>query len=187
MVRIGQWKWSLLILLIFVALFSYTIFHPRKARLSSVENDNTLLQSAVGHYRPDFVLPDMTGKPHTVKEWEHDVLIVNFWATWCKPCRREIPMFTRLQATKRQFGLQFIGIAIDEKAAVDNFISDLEIPINYPILVGEDDAITIAKQYGDEFGILPYSVIIDRSGRIIYIQYGEFSRSEIEQQINPLL
>jgi len=188
---IGQWKrpqyvLSILIVLV-MSIGTYTVFHPNNHRPDSLVDQNTLLHSPVGQYRPGFVLPDIAGKLHNIDEWDTQVLIVNFWATWCKPCRREIPMFTQLQATKGQSGLQFIGIAIDEISAVNNFISDLGVPTNYPMLVGEDDAITIAKRYGNEFGILPYTVIIDRAGKIAYIQYGEFSRSEVEHQIIPLL
>ena len=181
-------QFILAIVVIIVAFFgTYTIFHTDKQQQGNTENHSTTLHSPIGQYRPEFVLPDITGKPHNIDEWDAQVLIVNFWATWCKPCRREIPMFTQLQTTKGKYGLQFIGIAIDEQSAVNNFISNLGVPVNYPMLVGEDDAINIAKRYGNEVGILPYSVIIDRDGRIAYIQYGEFSREEIEQQINPLL
>lgn len=177
------------ILIIFGAtLFGvYTVFYKDTQLIANSDQEDPPLPSPVGQHRPAFILPDMNGTPRNINEWDNKVLVVNFWATWCKPCRREIPLFTQLQTTKGPSGLQFIGVAIDEKSAVNDFIAELGTPMNYPTLIGEDDAITIAKQYGNEFGILPYTVIIDRNGQITYIQYGEFTRSEVEQEINTLL
>lgn len=191
--RAGRWKRpylvpATLIILVAASWGAYTIYSKNKQPINDDDAPVILLHNpAIGQHRPEFVLPDMSGTPRNIKEWDKQILIVNFWATWCKPCRREIPVFTQLQKSKGQLGLQFIGIAIDEKPAVSKFISELGTPVNYPMLVGEDDAITIAKKYGNEFGILPYSVIIDRAGQIAFIQYGEFSRSKVEQQINALL
>ena len=83
--------------------------------------------------------------------------------------------------------LQFIGVAIDDKSAIKDFISELGMPINYPTLIGNEDAIAIAKQFGNEFGVLPYTVIVDRSGHIDFIQYGEFPQDALEYEINTLL
>jgi len=176
---------GILAILIAILLGGYTLY--KYWQHANTAEPAPPLQSTIGHERPLFVLSDITGRPHNINEWDNHVVIINFWATWCKPCRREIPMFTQLQAARGAEGLQFIGIAIDEKTAVDDFISKLEIPVNYPMLAGEDDAITIAKQFGNEFGVLPYSVIIDRNRRIAFIQFGEFPKNEIEQQIDALL
>lgn len=135
--------------------------------------------------RPDFALPDLDGVVHTASEWNGKVLVVNFWATWCPPCQREIPTFIRLQETYRDEGLQFVGIAIDNPAKVRDYIDTLGII--YPTLVGDDPAITVAKQFGNRFGELPYTVFVDRNGRIAKVVRGEVSGADAENQIKALL
>ncbi|MFQ5488375.1 MAG: TlpA family protein disulfide reductase, partial [Gammaproteobacteria bacterium] len=115
------------------------------------------------------------------------ITIVNFWASWCQPCRREMPAFMRLQQAYGEQGVQFIGIALDERQAVQTFLEELEVAVNYPILVGDDEAIEIAKAYGNELGVLPYTVVVDRGGRIAHLQYGEMSAEEAEALIQSQL
>ena len=173
------------------AIFGITLgiyaFNKSTPQTNTGEDTDLSLQGPIGQYRPEFTLPDITGAPRHIREWDNRVVIVNFWATWCEPCRREIPVFIQLQASRSYPGLQFIGIAIDDKSAVEDYIDNLETPVNYPMLVGNDDAITISKKYGNAIGVLPYSVIIDRSGHIAYTKFGEFHRDDLEKQIQPLL
>jgi len=173
------------------AIFGITLgiyaFNKSTPQTNTGEDTDLSLQGPIGQYRPEFTLPDITGAPRHIREWDNQVVIVNFWATWCEPCRREIPVFIQLQASRSYPGLQFIGIAIDDKSAVEDYIDNLETPVNYPMLVGNDDAITISKKYGNAIGVLPYSVIIDRSGHIAYTKFGEFHRDDLEKQIQPLL
>jgi len=173
------------------AIFGITLgiyaFNKSTPQTNTGEDTDLSLQGPIGQYRPEFTLPDITGAPRHIREWDNRVVIVNFWATWCEPCRREIPVFIQLQASRSYPGLQFIGIAIDDKSAVEDYIDNLDTPVNYPMLVGNDDAITISKKYGNAIGVLPYSVIIDRSGHIAYTKFGEFHRDDLEKQIQPLL
>ncbi|HEY4732496.1 MAG TPA: TlpA disulfide reductase family protein [Gammaproteobacteria bacterium] len=173
------------------AIFGITLgiyaFNKSTPQTNTGEDTDLSLQGPISQYRPEFTLPDITGAPRHIREWDNRVVIVNFWATWCEPCRREIPVFIQLQASRSYPGLQFIGIAIDDKSAVEDYIDNLETPVNYPMLVGNDDAITISKKYGNAIGVLPYSVIIDRSGHIAYTKFGEFHRDDLEKQIQPLL
>ncbi len=142
-------------------------------------------QGMVQKHRPEFLLPDLDGKLHNIGEWDGKVVAVNFWATWCPPCRKEIPAFIELQDTYRLQGLQIIGIAIDEKEAVADYADTMGI--NYPILVGEQKAVDAAKDYGDRFGALPYTAIVDRQGNIVYIHRGEISRELAETKIKSVL
>src|SRR3972149_852909 len=173
------------------AIFGITLgiyaFNKSTPQTNTGEDTDLSLQGPIGQYRPEFPLPDITGAPRHIREWDNQVVIVNFWATWCEPCRREIPVFIQLQASRSYPGLQFIGIAIDDKGAVEHYIDNLDTPVNYPMLVGNDDAITISKKYGNAIGVLPYSVIIDRSGHIAYTKFGEFHRDDLEKQIQSLL
>lgn len=158
-------------------------------RLAQVAEESSAQSAAllVGRPRPEFSFPDLDGFPREVAEWDGRVLVVNFWASWCRPCRREIPAFTRLQARYGERGVQFIGIALDGRPAVQEFLADLEVAINYPILIGEDDAIDTARAYGNGLGVLPYTVLVDREGKIRHLQYGEMSEDQLEEQLQPLL
>jgi len=137
--------------------------------------------------RPPFELPDMQGVSRHIKTWDGKVLVVNFWATWCGPCLREIPAFVDLQKKYGDKGLQFVGVAFDDLEAIQGFTKTSKIQFNYPILIGEDDAMTIAAIYGNTIGALPYTVIIDRKGKIVHGQIGEISRRSVEDIIKPLL
>lgn len=132
-----------------------------------------------------FSLPDLDGVEHSISQWAGKVIVLNFWATWCPPCRKETPMFVELQEQWGPQGLQFVGIAIDEKSKVKDFVDTYGV--NYPVLIGVDDAIAIAKAYGNRFGALPYTVFIDRNGHIAHVQRGELPRETAEETIKSLL
>jgi peroxiredoxin len=133
----------------------------------------------------DFTLPDLDGKQHSFSEWDGKPRVLNFWATWCPPCRKETPMFVDMQEKYGQQGVQFIGVAIDELQKVQDFVDTFGV--NYPMLIGADNAVEIAKQYGNRFGALPYTVVINRQGTIVHAQAGEMTRELAEKIIPPLL
>lgn len=135
--------------------------------------------------RPDFTLPDVDGIKRTVSTWDGKVLVLNFWASWCEPCLREIPAFVDLQNTYGEQGLQFVGIAVEDLLPVQEFLA--LIPINYPILVHPSETIPVAEAYGNEFGILPYTVIINRNSEIAHTQLGAISHEDAEEIIKDLL
>ncbi len=142
--------------------------------------------SMVGKLRPEFSLRNIEdNKLSNIKEWDGKVLVINFWASWCPPCRREMPMFVRLQEQYADKGLQFIGIAIDEPDQVRDFMDTMMV--NYPMLIGAQDAIDVARIYGNRFGALPYTVIVDRKGIIRKIQHGELLRETALKSIHELL
>lgn len=128
---------------------------------------------------------DLNGNEQALSQWRGKVLIVNFWATWCPPCREEIPAFIKLQDIYGKQGLTFVGIAIDQKDKVQAYAD--EMGINYPVLMGELEAIDLAKRAGNRLGGLPYTVIIDRNGKIAAGEIGGLTQAKLEALIKPLL
>jgi len=133
-----------------------------------------------------FALPDLQGTIHNESEWlGKKVVILNFWATWCPPCIREIPDFIKLQEKYGKRGLQFVGIAIDNQKAVKSFVK--KMGMNYPILLGDQEAVDFAISLGNDMAGLPFTVIIDRNGKIVAQQVGQIYEQEVETTILPLL
>jgi len=135
--------------------------------------------------RPDFQLPDLEGAQQSVDNWNGQVIMVNFWATWCPPCRREMPAFIRLYDDYKDRGFVILGIAIDDPQSVKDFVDPMGV--NYPILLGEEAGIDISTAYGNRLGALPFTVFIDREGRIITSRRAELSYEQAEALIKPLL
>ncbi|MCK5877653.1 MAG: TlpA family protein disulfide reductase [Candidatus Marithrix sp.] len=135
-------------------------------------------------YRPDFSLTDIDGKVRNVSEWDNKILVVNFWATWCPPCVREMPLFVEIQHDYAEIGLQVIGIAVDKHEAILKFLE--ENNINYPILEG-DDVIEISKKFGNRLGALPFTAVVDRNGNIVERHVGDMNLREVKEKILSLL
>ena len=130
-------------------------------------------------------LPDANGNPQLMEQWRGRVLVVNFWATWCAPCREEIPGFVRLQERHGGRGLQFVGIAIDQPGKVVDFAR--EFRINYPLLIGGMESLELLRQAGNRQAVLPYTVVIDRHGKVASRQPGGLKEGRLEELIKPLL
>ena len=133
----------------------------------------------------DFTLPEIDGKPRQLSEWRGKLIVLNFWATWCPPCREEIPLFVRTQGKYGARGLQIIGVAIDKLEDVKNF-QDFKL-INYPVLVGQEEVMALMQQYGNRIGSLPYSVVIDRKGQVLSRKVGAYQPAELESLLQGLL
>ena len=134
----------------------------------------------------DFSLPDLNGKKHNLSEWRGKVIVLNFWATWCPPCREEIPLFIALQKRYGSGGVQLLGVATaDNKESVVAYRQSAGM--NYPILIGDDDAMDIMARYGNRQGSIPYTVIIDRQGSIVARKLGAFDQTELMHVLGPLL
>lgn len=142
-------------------------------------------ESMLGKMRPGFVLADVAGRTRNLDEWNGKVLVLNFWATWCPPCLKEIPEFVQLQNKYADGGLQFLGIALQKPEQVVDFVR--EQGMNYPVLAGETAVIEIAESYGNTSGALPYTAVVDRTGLIHYAKAGPLSGAELEKIVQPLL
>jgi len=130
-------------------------------------------------------LPDTAGHEQALAQWQGKVLVVNFWATWCVPCREEMPEFVRVQKELGGRGLQFVGIAIDDADKVDRFAR--ELGLNYPALVGGYGALELSKTLGNRLGALPFTVVVDRMGHIAHTQLGPLNEEKLRSIVVQLL
>lgn len=168
------------LLLIAIALLAGTAGFYAQRHLGGGSAD----AAVAGAQRVDFTLPDLDGRERRLSEWNGKVVVVNFWATWCPPCRKEIPDFVKLQTEYGARGVQFIGIAIDRPEDVRAFIEGT--PVNYPLLLGDQRG-EISQQYGNEMVALPYTVVIDRAGEVAAKRRGVFERKDLEPLLQSLL
>jgi thiol-disulfide isomerase/thioredoxin len=132
---------------------------------------------------PQIALPGLDGKDHALTEWLGRPLLINFWATWCEPCRREIPLLRDLKSQHAAQGLEVLGVAIDSPDAVRQYVAGHGI--DYPVLVGDQDGFAAITAFGMDT-VLPFSVFADRSGRVVTLKVGELHRDEAELILDRL-
>lgn len=132
---------------------------------------------------PDFELNDVNGNPFKLSNLRGKVVVLNFWATWCPPCRKEIPDFNELQAQYGDKGLQFVGVALDDEGLpkVKKWMSTN--PVNYPVVVADAN---IRKAYG-EMSAIPVTLLIDRAGNIRTKYVGMRQKAIVESMVAPML
>jgi thiol-disulfide isomerase/thioredoxin len=131
------------------------------------------------------VLPDADGREQPLAQWRGRILIVNFWATWCAPCREEMPHFVAAQARDGAKGVQFVGIAVDEPAKVRTYAR--EIGLNYPALIGGYGAVELSKTLGNDLSALPFTIVLDRDGRVAHTQLGPLEPRKLDALLAGLL
>lgn len=135
--------------------------------------------SVIGKPAQEFAMNDLEGNRRNITEWRGKVVLLNFWATWCPPCLKEIPDFIELQKQYGADGFQIIGVAIDEIEDVRAFATEMKM--NYPILPSQDEALGLAQRYGNTIGALPYSVFINKKGEVTHTIMGELSKIRAEE------
>lgn len=112
----------------------------------------------------------LDGKPVSLGQWQNKLLVLNFWATWCGPCKEEMPVFERLQNRLGAKGMQIVGIAADSPSKVANF--KRQLPITYPLLPDEVGAIELSKRLGNRLGLLPHTIVVLPGGEIVHSKLG---------------
>ena len=133
---------------------------------------------------PSFTLPDPSGVNHDFSEWDGKNRILNFWATWCAPCRREIPLLKAFQDEQGGNGFQVIGIAVDFPEPVAHYAEAAEF--NYPILVGEQDAMAVAESSGVEFVGLPFTMFVSSDGELLSAYIGELHQTHLDTIVDVM-
>ncbi len=168
--------------------FLYHVWHNYSSVESSIHPQRSpthFSNEIIDNPRPEFSLTDLNGESVSIARWDGKVVLLNFWATWCPPCRKEIPAFIEVLKQYGNDGFQVIGVAIDETEAVKEFVTSLGA--NYPQLIGQQDAAEVSKRYGNQYGALPYSVLIDRKGFVRFIKPGELHKEMLEIELRKLL
>jgi thiol-disulfide isomerase/thioredoxin len=121
----------------------------------------------------------LDGKQHELGEWQHKLLVINFWATWCDPCKEEMPLLAKLQAEFGSRNLQIVGIAVDSTLNVANFAK--KYPTGYPLLPDEPRAIEFSKRLGNRLGLLPYTIVLKPGGQPIFSRLGVVTEGEMRE------
>lgn len=167
--------------LVIVALVLWLFFGYN----NSPEQDYETVNKSHIVKRQNFVLPDLNGQEQEFSQWNDKVVLLNFWATWCPPCRKEIPDFIDVYKQYKDKDFIIVGVGTDSPQKIARFVKKLAIP--YPILVGGQKSKQVYYQYGNHSGALPYSILIDKNGVIRYRAGGLISKQKLIAQISPLL
>lgn len=134
---------------------------------------------------PGVFLPDLDGRQRSSAEWGGRVVLLNFWATWCAPCVREVPELVIAQRRWGDQGLQVVGIALDQGEPVDAFAKRMEI--NYPVLIAGMAGFDLSQSFGNDVLSIPFTVVLDRAGKIRHRHLGVVTPAELEEWIPTLL
>lgn len=157
---------------------AFYLTQRQEARTETPPSAEPVPPAALVATLPQFQLVDREGQVRSLADWPNQSLIVNFWATWCAPCRREIPLLQQLQREHAAEGLQVIGIAVDFRDKVLAYAD--EMGIEYPLLIGEQEALDAAAAFGMPTVGLPFTVFSDRQGRIVTAHLGELTAAEAD-------
>lgn len=179
----------------FIALMAGALFYaarlpvetPQPAPTANTSTpaiaDSMTATADSGPVYPVFDLPDLDGRPRQIDEWAGKHLLLNFWATWCAPCRREIPLLKSFQDAHGD-NYQVIGIAVDEVEPVVAYAEETDF--NYPILVGFEDAMAVAESSGVEFIGMPFTMIVTADGQLLNSHMGEIHQEDLDQVVDVI-
>ncbi|QID17017.1 TlpA family protein disulfide reductase [Nitrogeniibacter mangrovi] len=153
---------------------------------STTADDATTVAPEAGRKLYTLRLPDANGGEHDLsKELRGKVAVVNFWATWCPPCRREIPDFVAVHNALKGENVAFVGLSVDKPNAVAEFRDEMHIP--YPLLIAPANVLQLAAELGNRAQALPFTVILDGEGNIRHLKLGTLSKTELEGKIRALM
>jgi len=154
-------------------------YYFRHASLSSPASDAAAQKLMLAS------LTDLNGKVRALSQWQGKTLVVNYWATWCSPCREEVPALKKIRAKNASNGVEVVGIALDNVVKVREYAAELSI--DYPLLIAGAETLSLSKELGNRAGVLPYTVVLDRSGKVAYTHAGAMTEAALAAVLAPLL
>jgi len=160
----------------------YRFLAPAPAIPSAAVEEASSADRVLADSLPQIVLDNLEGAPTSIGSWPGQPMIVNFWATWCAPCLREIPMLEEFQT--EHAGVQVVGIAVDRVDPVLSFAAEMDF--NYPILVGQTDAMEAVAAFGIQVVALPITVFTDSAGAVLGVRTGELHAEQLENYVSVL-
>lgn len=163
-------------------LFRYTLYQPQFVSASPARTTQT--EPSIDIDYGDIVLNNLQGQPQALTQWQAPVMVINFWAPWCAPCRREIPALVDLQNSYPE-SVQLLGLSFDSAENVIDFKNDN--PINYPLLIVRHESTLINQFFGNNSSGLPFTAILNRDREIVFRHAGEITKTQLERQIKALL
>lgn len=125
---------------------------------------------------------DLQGRSRSLGEFQGKLMVLNFWATWCAPCREEMPAFSRLQTRWAERGVQFVGVSAEEPEKVARFAKS--VPVDYPLWTGGDAVSDLSRRLGNRLGLLPHTVVLSGDGRVLDMKVGPYTESELELRLD---
>ena len=149
-----------------IAIIAVAIF-----QLQESENETIVMS--------DFSLVNMKGESVSIDEFRGEKTLINFWATWCRPCRKEMPMLNGVFLSQDPSDFSVVGIAIDKPEKVTQFVA--ELGIDFPIMVGQSEAYDVMKALGNEALTLPYTILIDEEGKVVWSKNTELKHSDMDE------
>lgn len=163
------------VLLLVLATLALWLDQPTASVAFRASPDQKIEVTAGAIYSARFT--DTDGNEQTLGQWQHRLLVLNFWATWCGPCKDEMPMLARMQEKYAVQGLQIVGIAVDSRENVAKFSQNS--PVGYPLLPDEVRAIEFSKRLGNRLGLLPFTVVVKPGGEVIFSRVGTIAEPEM--------
>ena len=130
----------------------------------------------------DFFLENIEGETISIVEFRGEKTLINFWATWCRPCRKEMPMLNGVFLSQDPSDFSVVGIAIDKPEKVKQFVA--ELGIDFPIMVGQSEAYDVMKDLGNEALTLPYTILIDEEGEVVWSKNTELKHSDMDEVLS---
>ena len=176
-----QSNYRLLIVVILSALAGFFLFNQLQPK-TKVQAPVATAQSAA---LLDAKFSRLDGTEQALNQWRGKIIVLNFWATWCPPCREEMPELSAMQTQYKDKNLTIIGLSTDDVETTKTFIKSA--PVSYAILSGDMQAMNFAESLGNNRGILPYTVIIDAQGKVVKTFFGRVNQALLEKTLSPLL
>ncbi|MRR56863.1 MAG: TlpA family protein disulfide reductase, partial [Deltaproteobacteria bacterium] len=174
----------LLLIAAFFGWAAYTLTRHLEGSSTTASTDSAIAADVL-RVLSTMPLTDTGNKTTTLAVWQGKILVVNYWATWCPPCRAEMPGFSRLAEKYGAKNVQFIGIGIDSSDNIRQFSKDT--PTNYPLVIGTPEHLALASQLGNPAQGLPFTLLLDATGRLHSVKIGRMTESDLEQRLISLI